>query len=183
MTWLNESTPPFTTETYAVAPFEMTEQGASTLDGQLTATTVLYETDVICLPTNITLAPSPAYNFSSNAHYNITNSQGSNMGLGGEMEGNGYRGPDAAGTYTGYCNVTGNYQYGINTSEAGDSQYGAYCGSPNASFTFLALWQNDQRTEDDETKGLVGAFCTPSYYSQLADVSVFQYNQSITSIS
>lgn len=182
VTWLNESLPPFTTETYAVAPFDVTGQEASTPNGMFTASTMLYETDVSCVPANITLAPNPEDDFPGNSHYNITNSQGFNLGLGGEPEGNGYAGPDPAGTYTGYCNVTGDPIYGISTSTTGDFQSDEYCGSPNISFTFLALWQNDQKLTTDETKGLLGAFCKPAYYSQLADVTVFQNNQSIQNI-
>ena len=181
VTWLNESTPPFTTKTYAVAPFDLTDQEASTTDSIDTASTILYETDVACEPAKIVLAPSPDYTTGGNAHFNVTNAQGFLLGIGGEPEGNGYRSPDPAGSYTGYCNVTGDPTYGISTEDPGPIQSNAYCGSPNSSFTFLALWQNDQKTADDETKGLLGAFCKPAYYSQLADVTVFQKNRSIKS--
>ena len=179
VTWLNESTPPFTTKTYAVAPFDLTDQQTSSTDSTHTASTVLYESDVACEPAKILLAPSPEYTSGGNAHYNVTNSQGFILGIGGEPEGNGYRSPDPAGSYTGYCNVTGDPTYGISTRY---TQSNAYCGSLNSSFTFLALWQNDQKMVDDETKGLLGAFCNPAYYSQLADVTVFQNNRSIKSI-
>ena len=134
-----------------------------------------------CEPAKIVLAPSPEYTSGGNAHYNVTNSQGFILGIGGEPEGNGYKSPDVAGHYTGYCNVTGDPEYGISTESPAPYQFNAYCGSPNSSFTFLALCQNDQKTVDDETKGLLGAFCKPAYYSQLADVTVFQNNRSIKS--
>ena len=181
VTWLNESTPPFTTKTYAVAPFDLIDQDTLTTDSIHTASTILYETDVACEPAKIKLAPSPEYTSGGNAHYNVTNSQGFLLGIGGELEGNGYKAPDPAGSYTGYCNVTGDPTYGISTEDPGPYQSNAYCGSANSSFTFLALWQNDQKTADDETKGLLGAFCKPAYYSQLADVTVFQNNRSIKS--
>lgn len=181
VTWLNESTPPFTTKTYAVAPFDLTDQETSSTDSIHTASTILYETDLTCEPAKIILAPSPEYTSGGNAHYNVTNSQGFILGIGGEPEGNGYKSPDPAGSYTGYCNVTGDPTYGVSTEYPGTTQSNVYCGSLNSSFTFLALWQNDQKTVDDETKGLLGAFCKPAYYSQLADVTVFQNNRSIKS--
>ena len=88
---------------------------------------------------------------------------------------------EVVGEQGGYCNVTGDPTYEIWTEHPESTQSSAYCGSPNSSFTFLALWQNDQKTVDDEIRGLLGAFCKPAYYSKLADVTVFQNNRSIKS--
>ena len=96
--------------------------------------------------------------------------------------GNGYKGPTSAGTYNGYCDPTGDVVNGISTPLS-YSGYDAYCGSPNTSITYLALWQKDHKTALDTTKGLVATFCKPAFYSQPANVTIFQKNQSIQSIT
>ncbi len=173
--WLNESFPAFTTSGtyYVVAPFTASNgnHSANTADATLTASTLLYETDLLCEPANIIPTP-PTNSFAPGEAYNITNSQGFNIQIGGKPQGNGYHPTYATGVFESYC-----VGHPSSISQPGEKA----CGPLNTSF--LATWQNDQKSGEDETKGLLAAFCKPTYYSQTADVTISQQNQSILSLT
>ncbi len=177
--WLNESLPAFTSADYVVAPFAVNggSRGTDTADETLSAATLLYETDLACEPANI-IPTTPSQLAGGNEVYNITNSQGFNMQIGQHTQGNGAAYNQTTGSFQGYCHVDSPPP--LNSSQI-TTDYP--CGSPNASYTFLAIWQNDQKNGDDESKGLLAAFCKPTYYSQLAYVTVFQQNLSIKMIA
>ena len=182
--WLDERLPAFTAADYVVAPFNLAngERENGIAEGTLTASTMLYETDIVCEPANVIPTPPSAYS-TGVGQYNITNSQGFNLQIGGESRGNGYRPAYATGYFVGYCDVNPpNTSTIANLAFTGPQTTESSCGPPNTSFTFLAIWQNDQKSGADETEGLLAALCKPAYYSQSADVTVSQ-NQSILSVT
>lgn len=180
ITWLNETLPAFTTKEFAVAPFApLNEQSSGLVNETWTAATILYETDLACEAAEIRA------NWPGATQLSITG-QGYNFSvynmLAALQQVN-----SSDGVYQGFCGPDA--EHFEPTTPPGSESYvtgdQVYCWPMNGSFTFLAVWNtrpvvglDDQFSAD----GLLASFCTPSYYAQPANVTVYQRNQSIHSV-
>lgn len=164
--WLSQKLPSFTTETYALLPFEPVDDTSRSLPEETwSSNTTAYTTNLTCVSANTTVTDDFTYIFSDNNGCTT-----STIEL-----------PSAQAINASYMVLYAGYYPDFQGANSAVYLQSDNCTRENA-HKFLALW-GSAASEDDNIiyHNLKALFCTPSYYSQTVYTTINATDSSVIS--